>query len=90
MQKKFDPTTCPPDSGGVSSHPQEDLCTETLTIRIDQRTIQRIEQLATANGLKRSEYIRDILRIAAENRLKIIYGLESFQLPSLKPASYRA
>lgn len=66
------------------SHPQDDLCTETLTIRIDQRTLQRIEQLATANGLKRSEYIRDILRIAAENRLKITYGLESFQLPSLQ------
>lgn len=71
----------------MSSHPQDDLCTETLTIRIDQRTLQRIEQLATANGLKRSEYIRDILRIAAENRLKITYGLESFQLPILKPTA---
>lgn len=70
----------------MSSHPQDDLCTETLTIRIDQRTLHRIEALAGANGLKRSEYIRDILRIAAENRLKITYGLESFQLPSLKPS----
>lgn len=69
------------------SSPQDDLCTETLTIRIDQRTLQRIEQLATANGLKRSEYIRDILRIAAENRLKITYGLESFHLPTLRPAA---
>jgi predicted DNA binding CopG/RHH family protein len=63
--------------------PADDLCTETLTIRIDQRTLQRIEQLATANGLKRSEYIRDILRIAAKNRLKITYNLETFQLPNL-------
>jgi hypothetical protein len=86
MQKKFDPPTRPSDSSLVSSHPQDDLCTETLTIRIDQRTLQRIEALAGANGLKRSEYIRDILRIAAENRLKITYGLESFQLPTLKPA----
>jgi len=67
----------------MSSHPQDDLSTENLTIRIDQRTLARIEQLAAANGLKRSEYIRDILRIAAENRLKITYGLESFQLPNL-------
>jgi hypothetical protein len=74
----------------MSSQPQDDLCTETLTIRIDQRTLARIEQLATANGLKRSEYIRDILRIAAENRLKITYGLESFQLPNLSRLSVTA
>jgi predicted DNA binding CopG/RHH family protein len=68
----------------MSTQPSaDDLCTETLTIRIDQRTLQRIEQLATANGLKRSEYIRDILRIAAENRLKITLNLETFQLPNL-------
>jgi antitoxin component of RelBE/YafQ-DinJ toxin-antitoxin module len=66
-----------------TQQPADDLCTETLTIRIDQRTLQRIEQLATANGLKRSEYIRDILKIAAENRLKITLNLETFQLPNL-------
>jgi hypothetical protein len=56
----------------------DDLCTETLTIRIDARTLRLIEGLADANNLKRSEYIRDILRIAAENRLKITYQIDSF------------
>ena len=62
-----------------------DLQCETLTIRLPRRVLTQLDQLALDNGLKRSQYIRDILRIAVENRIKVVvsghYSLQASQPP---------
>ena len=63
------------------------LNSETLTIRLPRQVVRKLDQIALDNGLKRSEYIRDILRIAVENRIQVVvsghYSLQA--LPPEKP-----
>lgn len=51
---------------------ESDLKTETLTIRVSRRILTQIDELAKENGFKRGQYIRDILRIAVENRIQVV------------------
>jgi len=59
----------------------------TLSIRLPRQVLTKLDQLALENGLKRSEYIRDIIRIAVENRIQVVvtgqYSLQA--LPPEKP-----
>jgi len=68
---------------------ESDLKTETLTIRVSRRILTQIDELAKENGFKRGQYIRDILRIAVENRIQVVvsgqYSLRVTPAPPEKP-----